>query len=96
MPITNQPYHRNVTVGQISYDVLASSGRYYYTVEMLGGHAISCDCRSGEFNKRCRHRDTAEKAEAEFQARPGVSRTGQGMLNRSEEMQGFSMLGGRR
>ncbi len=96
MPTTNKPYHRNNTGGQVSYDVLASCGRYYYTVEMLGGHAISCDCKSGEFNKRCRHRDTAEKAEAEFQARPGVSRTGQGMLNRSEEMQGFSMLGGRR
>ncbi len=96
MLTTNQPYHRNVTVGQVSYDVLSSKGRYYYTVEMLGGHAISCDCKSGAFNKRCKHKDTAEKAEAEFQALQGVGRQGQGMLNRSEEMQGFSMLGGRR
>jgi hypothetical protein len=96
MPITNQPYHRNVTSGKLSYDVLASKGKFYYTVEMLGGHAISCDCKSGEFNKHCKHRDTAEQAEAEFQALQGVSRAGQGMLNRSEAEQGFSMFGTRR
>lgn len=61
------PFTRYLEGTRLFYDVLSSKGMYYYTVEMLGQVAISCECRAGQFQQSCKHKKTAEKAEREFQ-----------------------------
>jgi hypothetical protein len=59
---------RNVEGSRVLYDVLSSSKTFYYTVEMLGLVAISCECdHYVKGHKHCKHQTTAEKAEQEFQ-----------------------------
>lgn len=61
------PFIRYLEGSRLYYDVLCSKGTFYYTVEMLGNVAISCECRAGEFKKPCNHKRTAEAAERDFQ-----------------------------
>lgn len=59
-------YQRYLEGSRLYYDVLCSKGTFYYTVEMLGQVAISCECRASQFGQQCKHKKTAEKAEREF------------------------------
>lgn len=65
--MNRQPFIRNVEGSRVLYDVLSSKGTYYYTVELLGGIAISCECPAGQHGKACKHREKAEAEEANFQ-----------------------------
>lgn len=63
-----QPFMRYLEGSRLYYDVLCSKGTFYYTVEMLGQVAISCECRgNAKFKKHCEHMKTAEQAERAFQ-----------------------------
>jgi hypothetical protein len=47
------------------YDVLSSSGKYYYEVQMLGVHAASCGCERFQRGRQtCKHMELAEREEA--------------------------------
>ena len=62
------PYIRYTEGPRVFYDVLCSKGTYYYTVEMLGATALSCECRgNAEFKRRCKHMIASEKAESKYQ-----------------------------
>lgn len=62
------PYQRYLEGSRLYYDVLCSKQTYYYTVELLGDVAISCECRgNAEFKRHCKHMTSAEKAERDFQ-----------------------------
>lgn len=51
-----------------TYDVLSSSGKYYYTVKMLGLDALSCDCKGCLLGHAiCKHMRAAEEAERAYQ-----------------------------
>jgi hypothetical protein len=64
---TREPFKRSTEGSRVLYDVLASSDTYYYTVEMLGPVAMSCECRgNAEFKRHCKHMGTAEKAEQAY------------------------------
>lgn len=64
----NKPFIRNQEGAALFYDVLASSKRYYYLVEMLGADAVSCECSHFVLgHKTCKHMTTAEEAEKQFQ-----------------------------
>lgn len=66
-----EPFRRNNDSGLISYDVLSSKKTHYYSVAMLHGVAISCDCKNGQIgnrNQTCQHKRTAEREEARLQA----------------------------
>ena len=63
---------RNQEGARLFYDVLSSSGNYYYEVEMLEGNAVSCQCKNFHLGKHfCKHMRTAEEAEKAFQAEQG-------------------------
>lgn len=63
-----KPYQRNLEGSRVSYDVLSSKRTFYYTVQMLGLTALSCECdRFVKGHAHCSHMTTAETAEAEFQ-----------------------------
>lgn len=60
-------FHRYLEGTRLYYDILSSKGTFYYTVEMLRGVAISCECRgNAEFKKHCKHMTSAEIAEREL------------------------------
>jgi hypothetical protein len=62
--MNKEPYKRYVEGSRVFYDVLASKGTFYYTVEMLGCVALSCECTgNAEFKRHCKHMTIAEKAE---------------------------------
>jgi len=64
----NRPVFIRSTEGsRVLYDILSSKGTYYYTVELLGGIAISCECPAGQHGKACKHREKAEQEETNFQ-----------------------------
>lgn len=67
--MTDRPkFMRNVEGSRTYYDVRSSKRTFYYTVDMLGLLAVSCDCdHHVKGHKHCRHQDTAERAEQEFQ-----------------------------
>lgn len=55
-----------------NYKVESSGGSKFYTVEMFGLYAASCEC--GHFRKGhqvCKHMKSAEEAEKQFQAKQG-------------------------
>ncbi len=52
-----------------TYEVLSSSGTYYYEVQMLSGQAISCQCKRFQRGHRaCKHMEQAEAEEKKFQS----------------------------
>ena len=62
------PFKRYTEGYKVLYDVLSSKRTFYYTVEMLGLTAISCECDgNAKYKKHCGHMRTAEQAETEFQ-----------------------------
>lgn len=65
----NQPsVMRNEEAGQVSYEVRSSKGAFYYTVTLLSGHAITCQCEgNAKFHRQCKHMKIAEQAEREYQ-----------------------------
>ncbi len=66
--MNREPFIRNTEGSRVLYDVLSSSKKFYYTVELLGLVAISCDCNHFlKGHAHCKHQITAEKAEEEFQ-----------------------------
>ncbi len=66
--MNREPFIRNVEGSRVLYDVLSSSKKFYYTVEMLGLVAISCDCdHYVKGHKHCKHMTGAEREEATFQ-----------------------------
>lgn len=95
MSTNKPPYKRNAEGSRLYYDVLASSGTFYYTVEMLGSVAISCECTgNAEFRRHCKHMTTAEKAEQAFKQSANVptqepAEEIKGTLN---GVKGFSLL----
>jgi hypothetical protein len=65
--MNRQPCIRSTEGSRVLYDVLSSKGTYYYTVELLGGIAISCECPHWKYKKACQHAEKAEAEEANFQ-----------------------------
>jgi len=64
----NRPAFIRSTEGfRVLYDILSSKGTFYYTVELLGEIAISCECPAGQHGKACKHREKAEQEETNFQ-----------------------------
>ena len=64
----NRPaFIRHTEGSRVLYDILSSKRTYYYTVELLGGIAISCECPAGQHGKACKHREKAEAEETNFQ-----------------------------
>lgn len=50
------------------YRVLSSGGGKYYSVEMFGEHAASCECAHFRLgHATCKHMTSAEEAEKQFQ-----------------------------
>lgn len=71
-------FQRYETTLGATYEILNSTGKHYYTVEMMGGYAVGCECKAGQFGKRCGHKKTAEKAEQEWQReQKSLARNGQ-------------------
>ncbi len=69
-------FRRYETIAGIEYEVLSSKKTCYYTVQLLAGVALDCQCRHivdkrrGEtihLKARCRHMVLAEQEEAGYQ-----------------------------
>ena len=59
---------RAETLAGVEYEVLSSKRTHWYTVHLLQGVAIDCECDHFiKGHKKCGHMDDAEKAERQFQ-----------------------------
>lgn len=77
MPTLDLPTSRRYeTVSGLDYEILSSKKTHYYTVSLLSGVAVDCECRYVPDKKRggmlhlktrCKHMEQAEQAEAEYQ-----------------------------
>ena len=57
-------YQRNQEGKTVVYDVRSEHTSIYYQVEMLGEHAVSCNCAQFvKGHKACKHMEIAEEAE---------------------------------
>jgi hypothetical protein len=65
--MNKQPFIRSETLAGVEYEILSSNNISYYTVPMLNGKAMGCECRHAKFNPSCRHQTIAEKQEAIYQ-----------------------------
>ncbi len=97
--MNREPFIRNTEGSRVLYDVLSSKKTFYYTVEMLGLIAISCDCdHYVKGHKHCKHQTTAEKAEQEFQnenqpiPRSNLPESEKRLTSSLQGTRGFSML----
>lgn len=76
--------------GLVEYEVLSSDKKHWYSVILLSGLSISCECPAWRFNHSCKHGDFAEQIEREFNppAQPAKAEIAQ-LNNRNA---GFNLL----
>lgn len=75
-PLDLPTSRRYETLSDIEYEILSSKRTHYYTVSLLSGVAVDCECRYVPDKKRggtlhlktrCTHMQQAEQEEAAYQ-----------------------------
>jgi hypothetical protein len=76
--------------GLVEYEILSSKKKCWYSVILLSGLSISCECQSWHFNHSCKHGTFAEQKERELN--PPVQPTKVEMAQLNNRNAGFNLL----